>query len=96
MHDVRVVMTQMILDFIWVSSLVGFSLVLFLMFIYFITQLNKKLLNKQFSQKGIKIKCIKWQPLKAQTLFSRKFYVVEYIKKDGRVCKTRLKSILFL
>lgn len=87
-------MTQMIIDFMWISFWIGLSLALFVVFIYTLTYINKTLLSQYFLEKGIKIKRIQWQPLKSQTFLSRKFYVVEYIKKDGRVCKKRLKSVL--
>lgn len=94
-------MTEMILNFIETSIYVGLGMAFFLTFFYILTQLNKVTISRRFLKKGIKLKCIKWKPFASTgftlcNLINRRFYLVEYIKKNGRVSKTRLKSIFFI
>ncbi len=97
----RIKMTEMILDFIEMSIYVGLSMVFVLMVFYMLTKLNKVTISRRCVKKGIKLKCIKWKPFASTgftmcNLINRRFYLVEYIKKDGRVSKTRLKSVFFI
>ncbi|MFA7569690.1 MAG: hypothetical protein WCY75_00400 [Sulfurimonadaceae bacterium] len=94
-------MTEMILNFIETSIYVGLSMAFFLTLFYMLTKLNKVTISRRFLKKGIKLKCIKWKPFASTgftlcNLINRRFYLVEYIKKDGRVSKTRLKSVFFI
>ncbi|MFA7083505.1 MAG: hypothetical protein WC141_03110 [Arcobacteraceae bacterium] len=94
-------MTEMILNFIETSIYVGLSMALILVLFYLLTQLNKLSISRRCLKKGIKLKCIKWEPFSATSykfcnFINRRFYLVEYIKKNGRVSKTRLKTSFIL
>ena len=91
----------MILNFIETSIYVGLSVALLIALFYFLTKFNKVTISKKCLKKGIKLKCIKWEPFSATSskfchFINRRFYLVEYIKKNGRVSKTRLKSVFFI
>lgn len=91
-------MTEMILNFIEISIYTGIYLSLFLLTLFILTWLNKLYIGKTFNSKGIKLKCVRWKPF-TKTLFPfkhKKVYLVEYIKKDGRVSKTWLKPKFLL
>ncbi len=94
-------MTEMILNFIETSIYVGLTIVTLLILFYILTKLNKLSISRKFLKKGIKLKCIKWKPFSTTglsfcNLINRRFYLVEYIKKDGRVSKTRFKTTFFI
>lgn len=87
----------MVLDFIETSVYVAVYLFIFIVTFYAMTSLNKLILSRKFGAKGIKLKCIKWKLFRKnifsfEELLQHKFYTVEYIKKDGRVSKTRVTS----
>lgn len=94
-------MTEMILNFIETSIYISLTMMSLLVLFYLLTLFNKFTISRKCLKKGIKLKCIKWKPLSFAELtfcniMNRRFYLVEYIKKDGRVSKTRLKSIFFI
>lgn len=94
-------MTEMILNFIETSIYVGLIIMATIALFYILTQLNKVTISRRCLKKGIKLKCIKWKPFCASdftfcNIINRRFYLLEYIKKDGRVSKTRLKSVFFI
>lgn len=97
----RITMTEMILNFIETSIYVSLAMISMIILFYILTKLNKFTISRKCLQKGIKLKCIKWKPFATSgftfcNIINRRFYLVEYIKKDGRVSKTRLKSVFFI
>lgn len=97
----RIAMTEMILNFIETSIYVSLMMMSLLVLFYILTILNKFTILRKCLRKGIKIKCIKWKLFTSTgftfyNIVNRRFYLVEYIKKDGRVSKTRLKSVFFI
>ncbi|RXJ60819.1 hypothetical protein [Candidatus Marinarcus aquaticus] len=91
-------MTEMILNFIQLAvyTLIYFSLLI--LTFSTLTWLNKVYICRKFNNKGIKLKCVRWKPF-SNSFFPfvhKKVYLVEYIKKDGRVSKTWLKSKFLL
>lgn len=94
-------MTEMILNFIETSIYVGLTFASVIIVFYLLTQVNKLSISRRCLKKGIKLKCIKWEPFSAKSsklcnFINRRFYLVEYIKKNGRVSKTRLKTFFIL
>lgn len=87
-------MTEMILNFIEMSIYVVIYFTILTLSFYGVTAFRKSCITKQCTNKGIKLKCVRWKPF-SHSFFSatrKKVYLVEYIKKDGRVAKAWLKS----